>query len=127
MQPTARAGSLLLLGSFFLRAGLFFGLHLPAWPSDSCSVCQLVASGTLRRGEFAGGEKKKEGGVRQGSANTSVFVRPSAQRGKNSFPGHYRVAFVQLVAEGMSEQSGLCLPCTGLHAGLLCGSRKSLY
>lgn len=46
----------------------FFGLHLPAWSLDSCSVCQLV---TLSRGEFAG--KKREGSNRA-SAYTSGFV-----------------------------------------------------
>lgn len=38
----------------------FFYSHLPAWPSDSCSVCQLVTLGGSRRGEFDGGKKRKK-------------------------------------------------------------------
>lgn len=73
------------------RAELFFDSHLPAWPSDSCSVCQLVTSGGFRRGEFAGGKgKKKREGSSSGSASTLVsVVHPScpwAQRGEKGFP-----------------------------------------
>lgn len=54
--------------------GRFFGLHLPACPLDSCSVCQLVASGTLRREAFCW--KKREGSSRD-SASTPVFLSTS--------------------------------------------------
>lgn len=69
---------------FVLRElSCFLDSHLPAWPLDSCSVCQLVASGTLRRREFAG--KKREGSSR-GTANTPVFAVhpdcPSAEQRK---------------------------------------------
>lgn len=108
-----------------LRSELIFGLHLPTCPLDSCSVCQLVASGTLRRGEFAG---KKREGFSRGSTNTSVSVVhpncPSALQGeKKGFSTHYRVPFVQHVVEGMSVESGHCLPCTSLHAVSLYCSR----
>lgn len=53
------------LCSFASRAELFFGLHLPAWPLDSCSVCQLVVSGTLRREEFAGKRGRGPAGALQ--------------------------------------------------------------
>lgn len=63
------------------RAELFFFFfysHLPAWPSDSCSVCQLVTLGGSRRGEFDGGKKrkKKEGGVQQWLCKHLGVCRP---------------------------------------------------
>lgn len=63
------------------RAELFFCFfysHLPAWPSDSCSVCQLVTLGGSRRGEFDGGKKrkKKEGGVQQWLCKHLGVCRP---------------------------------------------------
>lgn len=56
----------------------FFYSHLPAWPSDSCSVCQLVTLGGSRRGEFDGGKKrkKKEGGVQQWLCKHLGVCRP---------------------------------------------------
>lgn len=42
-----------LLVVLLLRSQLIFGLPSARLSLDSCSVCQLVASGTLRRGEFA--------------------------------------------------------------------------
>lgn len=72
------------LCSYALRAESFFGLHLPAWSLDSCSVCQLVASGTLRRREFAG--KKREGPVgplqtRQVLSFTPTVLQHSTEKG----------------------------------------------
>lgn len=57
---------------------VFFYSHLPAWPSDSCSVCQLVTLGGSRRGEFDGGKKrkKKEGGVQQWLCKHLGVCRP---------------------------------------------------
>lgn len=56
------------------RAERFFGLHLPAWPSDSCSGCQLVALGTLRRTEFSWkGETKRGRGLRGLCRHVRVF------------------------------------------------------
>lgn len=70
---------------------------------------------------------EKREGFSRGSANTSVSVVqpncPSAQQGKEGFPTHYRVPFVQHVVEGMSLESGHCLPCTSLHAVSLYCSR----
>lgn len=87
---SVRSTSGAFVSSFFYscasRAELFFGLHLPAWPSDSCSVCQLVVSGTVRRVCWVEKKKKKREGSSRVSANTSGSpVRPycpSAQQGK---------------------------------------------
>lgn len=72
----------LVLVAFFVAVlqeqSCFLDSHLPAWPSDSCSVCQLVTSGGSRRGEFAGGKKKKkkEGGVQQWLCKHIGVCRP---------------------------------------------------
>lgn len=55
----------LVLVAFFVavlqeQSCFFFYSHLPAWPSDSCSVCQLVTLGGSRRGEFDGGKKRRK-------------------------------------------------------------------
>lgn len=105
-QSSPRCVDFSPLVAFFLvpprEPSCFLASICLAWPSDSCSVCQLVASGTLTRGQFAG--IKREGSSR-GSANTSVSVLhpdcPSAQQGKKRFPTHYCFPFVRLVVEGM--------------------------
>lgn len=60
--PPLHLAGLFIVGAW--RTERFFGLHLPAWPSDSCSGCQLVALGKLKRAQFGWkgwGDKKREG------------------------------------------------------------------
>lgn len=109
--------------------GFFFYSHLSAWPSDSCSVCQLVTLGGSRRGEFAGGKKgeKKREGSSSGSASTSVsVVHPScpwAQRGEKGFPYSLFNSFCLVHGGRKSVESRLCLSSVYLDPGFLCCSR----
>lgn len=113
------------------RAELFFFFysHLPAWPSDSCSVCQLVTLGGSRRGEFDGGKKrkKKREGSSSGSASTSVsVVHPScpwAQRGEKGFPYSLLNSFCLVHGGRKSVESRLCSSSVYLDPGFLCCSR----
>lgn len=124
-QSSPRCVDFSPLVSFFLvpprEPSCFLASICLAWPLDSCSVCQLVASGTLRRGEFAG---KKRGRGPAGALQTHQFLSSTPTVLQHSKEKSVSLLIIVLLLFSLWWKecwwkSRLCLPCIGLRAGSL--------